>query len=193
MPDRAFASPPAVFRPRLIFLYVLAMVREFRWTLVALSSAVLLGRGALLHHAARCAEWQPADDADQSVRGVDGGLLNQPLYNPPQTWYLTVLCALYPLVGAILIGEGVVRLALLMMSRRGWEKEWIKIMASTYRDHIVLCGLGNLGQKILEQLVASNVPVVVLERRRTAKNIVKAKELKVPVLIRDMKEDQAAD
>src|SRR6202011_5071682 len=85
----------------------------------------------------------------------------------------------------------VVRLALLMVSKRQGEKEWMRVMASTYRDHIVLCGLGHLGYRVLEQLVSIGLPVVVLEKHGNSRHLTHAKELGVAVLIRDMKEDQA--
>jgi len=169
------------------FLYVLAIVREFRWTLAALAFAVLLG--TILF-------WViPQDGARPPLHvALYAGwmaLLAQPIYNPPQAAALKILCALYPLLGAVLIGEGIVRLAMLMMSKRRGEREWTKVMVSTYRDHVVLCGLGHLGCRVLEQLVASDIPVVVLERHRKGRFITRARELKVPLLIRDMKEDQA--
>ena len=76
----------------------------------------------------------------------------QPLDNPPREWYLKLLCCVYPLAGFILLGEGVVRLSLLMISRRRGEKEWPLVTASTYRNHIILCGVGRLGYRVLEQL-----------------------------------------
>src|SRR5205823_1260332 len=118
-------------------------------------------------------------------------LLAQPVFSPPQRWYITLLCGAYPLVGFILVGEGIVRLALLMASRRRGEREWIRIMASTYRDHIVLCGVGRLGIRVLEQLASTGVPVVCIEQKREGRFLSRAKELGMPVMIRDMKEDQA--
>jgi voltage-gated potassium channel len=127
----------------------------------------------------------------QSLYGGWMALLAQPLFNPPETWYLTLVCAVYPLVGAIVIGEGVIRLAVLMMSKRRGEKEWTRVMVSTYRDHIVVCGLGHLGFRVIEQLLASDILVVALERRKDSRFISAAKALGVPVLIRDMKDDAA--
>src|SRR5437879_4158441 len=118
-------------------------------------------------------------------------LLAQPRDTTPPTWGVGVMCGLYPILGFILIGEGIVRLTLLMLSRRHGHKEWMRVMASTYRDHIVLCGLGHLGLRVLQQLHAAGLPVVVLERSRGTRQITHAKELGVAVLIRDMKEDQA--
>jgi Trk K+ transport system NAD-binding subunit len=111
--------------------------------------------------------------------------------SPPQTWYLALLCGLYPLLGVVLIGEGIVRLGILMVSREHGEKEWMKVMASTFREHIVLCGVGHLGFRILGQLVAQGHEVVALEKDSSARFLAAAKSTGVPVLLRDMKEDQA--
>ena len=32
----------------------------------------------------------------------------------------------------------------------------MRVMASTYRDHVVLCGIGHLGIRVLEELCADN-------------------------------------
>jgi voltage-gated potassium channel Kch len=175
---------------RVFVLYILALVREFRWTLTGIAAAVLF------------ATFLYAITPHQSLGGQRPGILTamyggwmallaQPMTNPPETWYLTLLCGFYPLIGAVLIGEGVVRLALLLMSRREGEKEWMRVMISTYRDHVLLCGVGRLGFRVLESLLATGVPVVALERQGAGRFVVKAKDLGVPVLIRDMKEDQA--
>jgi hypothetical protein len=126
-----------------------------------------------------------------SLYGAWMAMLAQPLYNPPPAPALMWMFALYPLIGAVLIGEGVIRLAMLMMSRRRGEKEWTRVMVSTYRDHVIICGLGHLGIRVVEQLLASGTTVVALERRRSARFIAQARDLGVPVMIRDMKEDQA--
>ena len=52
----------------------------------------------------------------------------------------------------MLVGEGIVRLSMLVISKEQGERKWMKVMASTYRDHVVLCGLGHLGFRILGQL-----------------------------------------
>jgi len=172
-------------------LYFLAILREFRWTLAIFFAFVAAGtvlfaitpHDALGHRrpslllAAYCT-WM--------------AMLAQPVYNPPETWYLTAITGIYPVLGFVLIGEGIVRLALLMVSRRQGEREWMRVMASTYRDHVILCGLGHLGYRILQQLTVAGVSVVVLEKNKAGRFVSKAKEeTSTPILIRDMKEDQA--
>src|SRR5688572_24930349 len=176
-------------RPAILWLYFRAISREFRWTLLALLIAIAFG--AFLY-------WL-APDPGSATRILPGhavyrswtALLGEPTLTSPPTWYIAVLQSIYPLLGFALIGEGVVRFALIMLSKRHGEKEWMKVMASTYRDHVVLCGLGKLGIRVLEHLVASAIPVVVLERDPNNRFLERAKGLGAPVLMRDMKEDQS--
>jgi Trk K+ transport system NAD-binding subunit len=169
-------------------LYFCAIVREFRWTLAGLAFLIFIG--GILNAIT------PADAGGRRLNlltcfyGAWMAMLAQPV-STPTTWYTTLMDAVYPVFGALLVGEGVVRFALLMVSRRHGEKEWMKVMASTYSDHIVLCGLGHLGYRVLEQLVAGKVPVVGIEKDEDGRFVAAAKALGVPVLIRDMKDDQA--
>ena len=185
-------ADPAVSRQhrrswRVAALYLLALLKEFRWTLIGIAAAVLFG-GFLFHITSVNGE-RPTPMA--ALFGGWMALLAQPLYNPPPNWYLALLCGFYPLLGAVLIGEGVFRLALLMTSRRRGEKEWVRIMASTYRDHVIVCGLGHLGIRVIEHLVQAQIPCVALEKAKSSRFVAHAAELKIPILIRDMKEDQA--
>lgn len=177
-------------RPRVLVhgLYFLAIVRQFRWTIVALVAAVTIG--TLLYRFS-----PPGKDRDNSwptsLYGAWMALVAQPLDNPPADWWLKLMCCTYPVVGFIVLGDGVVRLSLLMLSRRRGETEWMLVMASTYRDHVVLCGLGHLGFRVLEQLRLSGVDVVCIEKDRDSRLVAQAKAMGVAVLVRDMTEDQA--
>ncbi len=173
-------------RFRTAWLYAIAIFKEFRWTLLALLVAVSIG--AFLIHITPISGARPGLPA--SIYFAWMFLLGQTI-NPADTWYIALISAIYPLIGFLLFGEGIIRLTLLLLSRRRGEKEWMRVMASTYRDHVILCGLGHLGFRVVQQLIASKVPAVVLERDKRSKFVVQTKELNVPVLIRDMKEDQA--
>jgi voltage-gated potassium channel len=179
---------PARRRAAILWLYFRVISREFRWTLLALLIAITLG--AVMY-------WLAPDpdvgriSSGHAVYRSWSALLGEPTMASPPTWYVAVMQATYPLLGFALIGEGVVRFALIMLSKRHGEKEWMKVMASTYRDHVVLCGLGKLGIRVLENLVASSIPVIVLERDANNRFLERAKGFGVPVLMRDMKEDQS--
>ena len=170
------------------WLYGRAILFQFRWTILALWVAVLAGG---------CVYWLtpaerflgPKPDFWSSIYFTWMAMLGQP--SMADTWYLKLLCGLYPLIGFVIVGEGIVRLALLVSSREHGEKDWMKVMASTYRDHVVLCGVGHLGFRVMEQLLACKVPVVVLEKDPNARFMSQVKATGIPVLIRDMTEDQS--
>ncbi|HZS36913.1 MAG TPA: NAD-binding protein [Polyangia bacterium] len=171
-------------------LYVRTLVHEFRWTLLFLAAAQLTGTTlyAITPHRA-LAGFAPS--LMQSFYGAWMALFAQPILSPPETWYLAMVCAIYPLFGFVLVGEGVVRLSTLIISKQQGERKWMKVMASTYRDHVVLCGLGHLGFRILGQLRAAGVSVVAVEKAADGRFMGEAKATGIPILINDMKDDNA--
>ena len=174
---------------RTAWFYALTLLREFRWSLFSL--ALILAAATGLHAITA----QPELGGHRpglflSLYGAWMMLFAQPLFNPPATWYLQLASGVYPLLGVVLIGEGIVRFALLMMSRRRGEKEWMKVKASTYRDHVVLCGLGHLGYRVLQQLIHIGREVVAIENNPDAPFLEEAKATGTPVLVRNMKNDQ---
>jgi hypothetical protein len=175
-------------RLRAFARYAAALLREFRATLLVAGVAVVLG-AALFRLTPHDALSGRRPDWLLSVYGAWTALLGQAVFNPPQTWYLEVLHALYPILGFMVLGEGVVRFALLMTSRRRGEREWNRVMASTYRDHVVLCGLGHLGLRVLEELRRRGVEVFAIERDAAARFLPAARALGVPVLVADMRDD----
>ena len=168
---------------------MLAIIARFRLTLLALAVAVVIGT-AVFWVAPPPAGGKPPSLSMALFAGWMA-LLDQPFYAVPHTWYLGLVEAVYPVVGFLLIGEGIVRLSLLVISKQQGEREWMRVMAGVQRDHIVLCGLGHLGLRVLQELVKNNIGVVVLEKHKDTRQMTHAKELGVSVLIRDMKEDQA--
>jgi hypothetical protein len=113
------APMPAFDRPsfrrfRTMVLYIRALLFEFRWTLFGLVCVLALGTLLYLR--------TPGEFREKEGTFLNAlfatwmAMLAQPINSPPTTWYLNLLCGIYPVIGFVLIGEGVVRLALLMAS-----------------------------------------------------------------------------
>ena len=179
---------PRLRRLRVLCLYAAALLREFRATLLVAAVAVAVG-AFLFRMTPHAALSGGRPDWLLSVYGAWTALLGQAVFNPPQTWYLEVLHAVYPIVGFVVLGEGIVRFALLMTSRRRGEREWMKVMASTFRDHVVLCGLGHVGSRVLESLRAAGAEVVAIERDGGSRFAAAARAAGTPVLSSDMRDD----
>jgi Trk K+ transport system NAD-binding subunit len=175
---------------RTAWLYFRLVAREFRGTMVVL--VVTVAVGTVLHAITRIPQLGGVRPSiELSVYATWMSLFAQGPFSPPPTWYLEAVAAVYPVIGFVVVGEGIVRFGLLMVSRRRGEKEWMRVMAMTYRDHVVLCGLGHLGYRVLLELLAQDQDVVCIERQENSRFVAAAKELGVPVLIRDMKDDEA--
>ena len=169
-------------------LYLRAIVYEFRWTLLGLVFVLALGTYLYLRTPGEFDEKHPRTLIN-ALFATWMAMLAQPINSPPTTWYLNLMCGFYPVVGFVLIGEGVVRLALLMASKRRGEKEWMRVMASTYRDHVVVCGIGRLGIRVIEELMSAKVPVVGIEKAEDGRFLPQARQLGAPILVGDMKDD----
>ena len=170
--------------------YIITILRTFRWTIAAMVIAILVG-GALFRITPETALNGQRPSWMLSFYGAWMALFAQPVFDLPNTWYLALVSELYPLFGVLFIGEGLVRFALLMVSRRRGEKEWMLVMASTYRNHVVLCGLGHLGSRVLNQLVSQGRQVVAIEKDASGRFIEEAKETGAVIITRDMKDDES--
>jgi voltage-gated potassium channel len=177
-------------RGSVVLLYAAALLGEFRLTIAALLFFLTLSATIRAVTPMQVLAGQrPATSS--AVYAAWVALLGQPSDAPTESGAVLLLDAVSPLLGLVLIGEGVVRFGLLMVSRRRGEKEWMKVMASTHRNHVILCGLGHLGYRILEQLLERGLEVVALERDPNCRFLPQAKGTGIPILVRDMKEDQA--
>ena len=139
------APSPLLRSSRTTLLYVVTLLREFRWSLVVLGAALLVATIAFYLTPDEFAQAQRPDNLLNAVYAAWMAMLVQPVNSVGTAWYISIIYGLYPVIGLIVVGEGIVRLALLIFSKRHGQKEWMRVMAATYRDHVVLCGVGHLG------------------------------------------------
>lgn len=61
---------------------------------------------------------------------------------------------------------------------------------SRLRDHVVVCGLGNIGYRVVERLASMNVPVAACELDGSDRFLTTVRQMEVPVLIADARVPQ---
>jgi voltage-gated potassium channel len=78
-----------------------------------------------------------------------------------------LLVFIMPVLTVFILGEGVLRVAGLYLNRKRHKGEWEKLMITSLSGHIVLCGAGELGCALLNQLhdKSPDLPVVVIDIR----------------------------
>jgi voltage-gated potassium channel len=67
--------------------------------------------------------------------------------------------------------------------RRG---EWNRVVASTYKDHTVVCGMGELGSALCEGLVEAGQRAVAVDVDEDTPGMVAARQRGVPTVVGDM-------
>lgn len=94
-----------------------------------------------------------------------------------------------PPLGLVVILDGIVRFSYHILRRDETAADWVRAMCKTMSDHVVLCGLGKLGLRTLQQLLAMGEQVVVLEKDPQCPNLAFARRYGVPVRIGHSREE----
>jgi Trk K+ transport system NAD-binding subunit len=152
---------------------------------------VLLFIGMLMFHRTYIKELDRYPDFIESLFATYSLFGLQTTYQIPASWGLRIIYFTYPLIGIAVVADTIVRVTLLLFSRQENQKEWTKVLASTYRDHIILCGLGHVGYRILERLLQWHLEVVVIEKNDGSQFLLRVQQLKVPVLLMDARQEES--
>jgi voltage-gated potassium channel len=103
----------------------------------------------------------------------------------PDVWYLQLFFFVVPLVGLGVIAQGVIRFGVTLFGKRTGRREWQVALASTCKNHIVVCGLGRDGSRVTEQLLKFDEEVVGIELDPEGQFVESIREMGVPVIIGD--------
>lgn len=77
-----------------------------------------------------------------------------------------VLVYAMPLLTVLILGEGVLRLIALYLSRHRRSDEWEELMVANLKGHMVICGAGELGRALLQKVLedGSRRSIVVIDK-----------------------------
>lgn len=95
---------------------------------------------------------------------------------------------LTPLLGLALIFQSVLNFGRLLLDKGSRREAWQVALASTYRDHVIVCGLGRVGLRIVTQLHAAGYEAVVIERDWNSEFVSRVLNLGVPIVLGDARE-----
>lgn len=111
----------------------------------------------------------------------------------PEHLILQAFYWLLPLIGLVVVLDGIVRFSYHVLRRDEHGKEWIQAVTKTYSNHVVLVGLGKVGIRVLQQLLKLGEDVVVLEKNPENENIAYAQRNDIPVLIGSGRQEGVAE
>lgn len=115
-------------------------------------------------------------------------LIFQSTHSLPQDIPGELIFFLLPLLGLVLIVQSTLNFGRRVLDKGSRREAWQVALASTYRDHVVLCGLGRVGLRTLTRLLESGYNIVAIERDFTSRFVARALELHIPVIQGDARD-----
>jgi Trk K+ transport system NAD-binding subunit len=99
-----------------------------------------------------------------------------------------LLFFLAPLLGLALLTQGVLNFGRLVLDKSSRREAWQVALASTYRHHVIVCGLGHVGVRVVTHLLEAGYKAVAVERDWSSEFVPRALNLKTPVVLGDARE-----
>lgn len=169
----------------------LLLLRQFAWPLFFFALAMV--GGGLLYYTLSVFAGEPLHSRTEAVYLVLGLTFLQPIGDFPDAWYLQMFYFLMPLIGIIILAQGLADFGVLFFNRRSRSKEWEMAVASTFNNHIILVGLGHLGYRVARYLHDLDQDVVVIEMNPDDDLITTVQALGIPVVQNDGRRDAALE
>jgi voltage-gated potassium channel len=167
---------PRPSRLRSHLRYARFLLREFRWP-IGLFLGLLFGGGLLFHLGH---ETHPS--YVRACYEVYTMLFFQPTSMTSDRWFLQLFDFTVPVVGVLVIADGMVRLGILLFQKKSRLKEWWVMQASAYSKHIVVAGVGKVGYRIVRELAAMGEPVIGIDREADKYLVKELQDSGVPII-----------
>jgi len=156
------------------------LFREFQWSLLAFVLTIV--GGGILYFKLAVLAGEPVDNLIASVYQVLAITFLNPVGDFPKTWFLEIFYFVMPLLGIVILAQGVADFGIMFFNRRSRRKEWEMAVVSTYKDHIILVGLGHLGYRVAANLASLDEEVVAIEHNPSIQLVENVRKLGVPVI-----------
>jgi voltage-gated potassium channel len=161
------------------------LFHESRFSLLLFVGVVLVG--ALLIHLGMV---DPQSGRRMGMSRALYGTLSLIFFNSevlgfPQQPGLQILFFLIPVLGLAAGAESVLRLGSALVNKGERGQKWQVAMASTYNKHVVVCGLGKVGYRVVQELLRYGRAVVGVEINPEGRFVEATRALGIPVIIAD--------
>jgi len=176
---RAVRQWKATWRDTIILL------NEFRAPLILFTVAVIGGGFAYAAIADLVNEPVQGLGLSEAIYIVLTAAFLQPAGDFPKYFGLQLFHFLMPVVGIVILAQGLADFGSLLFNRRARSKEWEMAVASTMNNHIVLVGLGHLGYRVAQRLHEMGESVVVVEIKLGTHTTDAAREMGIPIIQAD--------
>jgi voltage-gated potassium channel len=166
---------------------VQVLLNEFRTFFIVFIGSVTLSTALLF-------SFYPPEIEKLSLGYATHSTLCIMFFNSPikfvDDWRISWLFFVLPFLGLATIAQGVVNLSNVLFLQKRNSPEWQKMLAKSFENHSIVCGLGNVGVRVVEHLVKFGEPVVVIEKDPESRFTNEMVAYQVPVLQGDARDLQ---
>ncbi len=155
--------------------------------LIALAAYVVIATVIVRWDMGRLGE--PRADFGADLYGMYTQLFFEPTQSLPRSPIARAVFWITPLLGAVLLARGVFRVGSSIFDAEERRRLWVKIMTDRMKDHIVVCGLGHVGIRVVESLKELGASVVAIEHDRAETFASEVEAMRIPVLYGDARRD----
>jgi Trk K+ transport system NAD-binding subunit len=167
------------------------LLAEFRSPL--LGFVVLLSLSGVLYHELSSTTDYATHDLLEAIYLMLMLIFLQGFGEFPHVWFLQAFFFVMPFLGMAILAQGLTDFGIMLFNRRARGKEWEMAVASTYRNHVVLIGLGHLGYRVVMKLREMDQEVVVIEVSPKTDLVNVVRKLGVPVIPDDGTRDEVLE
>ena len=157
------------------------LLGEFRSALLWFSIAIL-GGGVLFYYLSNLFN-EPVGSLTEAIYIVlTITFLQPPNRDFPHNIILQSFHFIMPLVGVIMLAQGLADFGTLIFNRRARNKEWEMAVAYSLNKHVILVGLGHLGYRVALKLHETGEQIAVIEFNANTDTLSAVRELGIPVI-----------
>ncbi|MBI5840883.1 MAG: NAD-binding protein [Chloroflexi bacterium] len=157
------------------------LLREFRTPVLWFTLAVL--GGGFLYNSISKAVGEPVYGLVEAIYIVLTSTFLQPSNREfPHHFALQAFHFFMPIIGLIVLAQGLADFGSALFNRRARSKEWEMAVASTLNKHNILVGLGHLGYRVALKLHEMGEQIAVIELNANADTVIAARDLGIPVI-----------
>lgn len=160
----------------------IVLIQESRLSLTVFA-VLILGGATILHLFYRDPRTQESISFAEAAYSTFTLIFFESSLAFPTHWYLQIFFFLVPIVGLMAVADGVIRFGVALTNKRERGPKWQVAMASTYSNHVIICGIGKVGYRVAQELLKFEREVVAIESNPEGRFVAKAKALGIPVII----------
>jgi len=161
-----------------------ALVREFRRPLIVFMISIFLGGYLYMHLNNTLSDNPPLELIDMPYIMLALMVLEASIEVPTEP-YLIIFWYIQPLLAVYIVGRGAADFIRLFFNRDERRDAWEAAVASTYRRHVIVIGIGHVGMRIVRTLIQMGFEVIAVDNSLEKELDNDLREIGVPLIAGD--------